>query len=449
MMVTERGGKQPSSRTLLRGNAFLYSVAAFAALGQFLFGYDQGVMSGVLVNQRWLELFHYPDAVMKGLVVAIFELGALVTSVIAGWAIDHFGRVGTIRIGAFVFIIGGTLQTAANHIALLLVGRLVAGFGVGFFSTVIPIYSAELGRAENRGVVAVFSMSIILVGLAASGSPSNIISISPTLFIIHDKEHDHPDVVRDHDQILDAVKFEETLGKMTWRDMFVVYKRRSWIAIIVQTCAQLQGMNVINYYAPIIYQKVLGPGKLVLLMNGVTATIFVFGAWTCMLLVERCGRRPLFLATSLNLALWLILMAIFTSGIVSDTRASSIMTIVCAMVFIFTVGLAWGPVAWLYVAEIFPLRARAKGVALSTISHWLWNFAVGLWTPPLLESIGWVTYLLYAAMCIATFIIVYFTFLETKGKTLEEIETLFGDNNQHARQLIHSGIGSNNKPPST
>lgn len=106
-------------------------------------------MSGVLVNQRWLQVFQYPDAVMKGFVVAIFELGALVTSVVAGWAIDHFGRVGTIRIGAFVFIVGGTLQTAASHIAMLLVGRLVAGFGVGFFSTVIPIYSAELGRAEN------------------------------------------------------------------------------------------------------------------------------------------------------------------------------------------------------------------------------------------------------------------------------------------------------------
>lgn len=96
---------------------------------------------------------------------------------------------------------------------------------------------------------------------------------------------------------------------------------------------------------------------------------------------------------------------------------------------------------------------------------------MGLWTPPLLESIGWITYLLYAAMCIATFVIgnvilnsndisswttnlimvyvVYFTFLETKGKTLEEIENLFGDNNQNARQRIHSDIGSNNKPPST
>ncbi|CDS09612.1 hypothetical protein LRAMOSA10972 [Lichtheimia ramosa] len=434
---------------MLRGNTFLYSVAAFAALGQFLFGYDQGVMSGVLVNQRWLQVFQYPDAVMKGFVVAIFELGALVTSVVAGWAIDHFGRVGTIRIGAFVFIVGGTLQTAASHIAMLLVGRLVAGFGVGFFSTVIPIYSAELGRAENRGVVAVFSMSIILVGLASSDyidlgfswiendwswrgpllmqpvfavilligtcllpeSPRWLIKRGQNdkalnvLSIIHDKAHDHPEVMRDHDQILDAVHYEETLGKMTWRDMFIVYKRRSWIAILVQTCVQLQGINVIPYYAPIIYEKVLGPGKLVLLMNGVTATIFVFGAWTCMLLVERCGRRPLFLATSLNLAIWLILMALFTSGAVNDTHASSIMTIICSMVFMFTFGLAWGPVAWLYVAEIFPLRARAKGVALSAISHWLWNFAVGLWTPPLLESIGWVTYLLYAAMCIATFVI--------------------------------------------
>lgn len=110
---------------------------------------DQGVMSAILVNQRWLELFQYPDATMKGFIVAIFELGALSTSIIAGWVIDSLGRVAAIRIGGAVFIVGGILQTASNNTVMLLLGRLIAGFGVGFFSTVIPMYVAELGRTAN------------------------------------------------------------------------------------------------------------------------------------------------------------------------------------------------------------------------------------------------------------------------------------------------------------
>lgn len=106
-------------------------------------------MSAILVNQRWLELFHYPDATMKGFIVAIFELGALATSIIAGWVIDYLGRVAAIRIGGAIFIVGGTLQTASNNTVMLLLGRLIAGFGVGFFSTVIPMYVAELGRTTN------------------------------------------------------------------------------------------------------------------------------------------------------------------------------------------------------------------------------------------------------------------------------------------------------------
>lgn len=106
-------------------------------------------MSAILVNQRWLELFQHPDATMKGFIVAIFELGALVTSVIAGWMVDCIGRVPAIRIGGAVFILGGILQTASSNTVMLLLGRLIAGFGVGFFSTVIPMYVAELGRTAN------------------------------------------------------------------------------------------------------------------------------------------------------------------------------------------------------------------------------------------------------------------------------------------------------------
>lgn len=110
---------------------------------------DQGVLSGVLVNKDWLETFNYPNSTLQGFVVSIFLLGAWITSYPASWFMDKLGRRWTIEIGSCVFIVGGILQTAAQNIAMLLVGRVIAGFGIGFLSTVLPVYTAELSRAHN------------------------------------------------------------------------------------------------------------------------------------------------------------------------------------------------------------------------------------------------------------------------------------------------------------
>jgi MFS family permease len=110
---------------------------------------DQGVMSGVLVNERWLNEFGNPNATIQGLVVAIFELGAWCTSYSTSWFMDHIGRRLTILIGASIFIIGGAMQTGSKSIGLLLAGRLIAGWGIGFLSTVLPVYTAELSQAHN------------------------------------------------------------------------------------------------------------------------------------------------------------------------------------------------------------------------------------------------------------------------------------------------------------
>lgn len=154
---------------MLQGNALLYSVACFASLGQFLFGCmyiclifdflndinkkynidDQGVMSGILVNDRWLQLFGFPSSTIQGLIIAIFELGAWFTTYPTSWFMDKIGRRWTILIGASIFIVGGAVQTGSNNLAGMLLGRLIAGFGIGFLSTVLPVYTAELSRAHN------------------------------------------------------------------------------------------------------------------------------------------------------------------------------------------------------------------------------------------------------------------------------------------------------------
>jgi MFS family permease len=107
------------------------------------------VLSGILVNADWLNQFDHPSETIQGMVVSVFLLGAWVSSYPASWVMDQFGRRLTIFSGAVTFIVGGILQTAAINMAMLMIGRLVSGFGIGFLSTVLPVYTAELSRAHN------------------------------------------------------------------------------------------------------------------------------------------------------------------------------------------------------------------------------------------------------------------------------------------------------------
>lgn len=169
------------------------------------------------------------------------------------------------------------------------------------------------------------------------------------------------------------------------------------------------------------YQAVLGEGKLTILMAGFTALVYFIGAVAAVFLVDRVGRKPLFMTGSALMSIWLILMGVFNKYDLGLT--SAILVIVFTMIYCGTFGATWACVDWLckcnssfylydhvahclyYVdpAEIFPLRARAKGMSLAVSSNWLCNFAVGQWTPELLDRIGWATYIFYMAFNVVAF----------------------------------------------
>ncbi|KAI8338798.1 general substrate transporter [Choanephora cucurbitarum] len=457
-------------KRLLRGNALLYSVACFASLGQFLFGYDQGVMSGILVNDSWLNLTGNPNATMQGLVIAIFELGAWATSYPTSWFMDKIGRRWTILVGSLIFIVGGIIQTAHHTLAEIIVGRLIAGFGIGFLSTVLPVYTAELGQSHNRGTVTVLGMSINMFGYMASEfidygftfvdndwsfrgplllqivfatilavgtlalpeSPRYLIAKNQdvrAMKILSDmsgKEETDPKVTHDYNEIKDTLELEAKLGQPSWKEMFTTYRKRTWIGIAVQALGQMSGINIVTYFAPQLYATVLGPGRQTILFAGFTALVYFVGALCAAILVDRVGRRPLFMTGSFLMVVWLVLIGVFNK--VSLGLTSAILAVAFTMVYVFTFGITWACVDWLYPAEIFPFIVRSKGMSLAVSSNWISNFAVGLWTPPLLEAIGWATYIFYAAWNVVAFFVVWKWFVETKGKSLEEIDALFKDN---------------------
>ncbi|KAI8080044.1 general substrate transporter [Halteromyces radiatus] len=465
--------------TLFRGNLFLYCVACFASIGQFLFGYDQGVLSGILVNESWLTEFNHPNDTIQGMVVSVFLLGAWVTSYPASWVMDQFGRRSTIFSGAIVFIIGGVLQTAAINMPMLMIGRILSGFGIGFLSTVLPVYTAELSRAHNRGTVTVMGMAINMFGYLCScfvdygasyidsewswrlplllqcvfavilALGTYLLPESPRYLInkdnhkaalkvltdMYDETADHPDVQDEYNGITSAVHYERTMGTPTWMEMFTTYRKRSFIGIAVQALGQLCGINIVTYYAPKMYERVLGPGRASILFSGFTALAYFGGAIVSTLLVDRVGRRPLFMTGNFFMVIWLVIMAVFNKVSLGET--SAILVIAFTMIYVATFGASWACTDWLYPAELFPLRARAKGMSLAVGSNWISNFCIGLWTPPMLASIGFGTYVFYAAFNVVAFFTVYCFFVETKGKSLEEIDALFGDiNHAHVEDIL-------------
>lgn len=152
----------------LTGKPLIYFTSIFVSLGVFLFGYDQGVMSGIITGPHFLEYFNYPSKATVGTMVAILEIGAFCSSLVVGRLGDIIGRRKTIFYGSCIFLIGGALQTFAINMVIMMVGRLIAGVGVGMLSTIVPVYQSEISPPHNRGKLACIEFSGNIIGYTSS-----------------------------------------------------------------------------------------------------------------------------------------------------------------------------------------------------------------------------------------------------------------------------------------
>lgn len=158
----------PSRLHGLHGKKLLYFTTVFVSLGVFLFGYDQGVMSGIITGPHFKDYFNQPSRAEIGTMVAILEVGAFITSLCVGKVGDILGRRKTILYGAMVFVLGGALQSFANGMPMMMLGRIIAGFGVGALSTIVPVYQSEISPPHNRGKLACIEFTGNIAGYAAS-----------------------------------------------------------------------------------------------------------------------------------------------------------------------------------------------------------------------------------------------------------------------------------------
>ncbi|KAJ4482433.1 hypothetical protein J3R30DRAFT_3459479 [Lentinula aciculospora] len=459
---------EPRRRRLV-GQPLLLTVSVFLSIGVFLFGYDQGVMSGVITGPHFIKYFDRPGPIQVGSMVAVLEVGAFATSLAAGRVGDIIGRKGTLFIGALVFTIGGAIQTFTTGFSVMVLGRIVSGAGVGLLSTIVPIYQSEISPPNHRGALAaaeftgnVFGYSIsvwtdyfcsyidsdyswripLLVqcaigALLAAGSL--VMPESPRWLIDTDKDDeglrviadfhggdlDNPVAKAEYREIKDKVIMERESGEgrsygMMWRK----YKQRVLLAMSSQAFAQLNGINVISYYAPKVFEEAGWLGRQAILMSGINSIVYVLSTLPPWYLIDRWGRRPILLSGAVIMAI-----ALFATGyfMYLDHPETPNAVVVCVIIFNAAFGYSWGPIPWLYPPEIMPLTVRAKGVSLSTATNWAFNFLVGEITPYLQEVITWKLYIMHAFFCCCSFILVYFLYPETKGVSLEDMDAVFGE----------------------
>lgn len=191
-------------------------------------------------------------------------------------------------------------------------------------------------------------------------------------------------------------------GERTYSEMFKRYRRRVFIAMSAQALAQLNGINVISYYAPYLFERAGWTGHDAILMAGFNGITYVASTIPPWYIVDRWGRRPILLSGAIAMCVSLSLISYVSYLNISMTPKLVVLLVV---IYNAAFGYSWGPIPWLYPPEILPLKIRSKGASLSTATNWAFNWLVGEMTPILQELIAWRLYLVHAFFCAVSFIV--------------------------------------------
>jgi len=400
--------------------------------------------------------------------VAILEIGALCTSIAAGRIGDIFGRRMTLFTGACIFVIGGAMQTFAIGYSMLVVGRVISGAGVGLLSTIVPIYQSEISPPNHRGKLACIEFTLNIIGYAVSvwtdyfcsyinsdlswrlplslqciiGSALALgalfIPESPRWLIdtdqddmgfqvitdLHGGDPTNPAANHEFREIKENVMRDRQSPDRSYSMAWRRYKRRILLAMSSQAFAQLNGINVISYYAPLVFEQAGWIGRDAILMTGINAIAYVLSTVPTWYLVDEWGRRAILMSGAA-----IMTVALLTIGwwLYVDLAGTPQAVVICVIIYNAAFGYSWGPIPWLYPPEIMPLTIRAKGVSLSTATNWLFNFIVGESTPVLQDAISWRLYPMHGMFCLCSLVLVFFLYPETKGISLEDMDVVFGE----------------------
>jgi sugar porter (SP) family MFS transporter len=228
----------------------------------------------------------------------------------------------------------------------------------------------------------------------------------------------------------------------SWLDLF---RRRNWrrtaVGLGVLFFQQFSGVNAFIYYAPTLFENLGQSSKMAVIMSGIFNILQLVAVVVCFVIIDKVGRRPIAIFGAVGDTICYIIIAVL-AGLYSDDwpshQGAGWATVAMAFIFILIYGVSYSPLGWAMPAEVFTTKTRSKGVALSVCVGWLSNFVVAIAIPPMLESKGYLTYVFFSVMCFLSVVWSVFLVPETKGKTMEEIDHVFGDAKEQNEQATLS-----------
>jgi sugar porter (SP) family MFS transporter len=448
----------PSAEATVASQRYVYIAAIFAAVGGLLFGYDTGVISGALIfikQSFGLSIFQQELAVSSVLV------GAAVLAITGGSLSDRFGRRKMLLITSVVFIAGALVCAAAGSIQILILGRVIVGMGIGLASSVVPLYISEISPAKARGwQVSLFQLAITVGILAAyladyAFTPSAAwrwmlgLAVVPgallgagMLYLPETPRflarHGHFDLARTvlikirstqnvekEFQEIKAASQESALRGHISDLLLPAVRPALMIGIGLAVFQQVTGINTIIYYAPYIIRTAgINSIQGSILATAGIGTVNVVMTLVSMWLIDRVGRRPLLLTGITGMIISLGALGYIFH--LSEGGNFAGLSVVILMFYVASFAISLGPIFWLLIAEIYPLKIRGLAAGIAAGTNWLANFAVSLTFLSLLKGLGpSLTFWLYGVLAIGSWLFSYYLVPETKGRSLEEIEALW------------------------
>ncbi|GAB7341192.1 hypothetical protein MBLNU457_7482t1 [Dothideomycetes sp. NU457] len=464
----------------LKGNRLVFWITVACATDMTLFGYDQGVFSGVVVSENFLQLHDLVGpsrTTVLATVAAIYDIGCFLGALVAFSVGEKLGRKKSIILGTIIMVIGCLLMTSSFSLAQMFVGRTILGIGNGINTATAPVWQTETAPAKLRGKLVILEMTTNILGFmmvnwinyGLSFSPGSIqwrlplalqyvfmivlfltvpwLPESPRWLIAHGQEEkafqiladlqnrsiDDAHVIAQHQEIVYSVQYEREHAT-GWLDLLrgrtekgTKSVRRLLLGAGTQAMQQFGGINIMSYYTPTIMIEYVGlSNSMARLLSACNAVSYFIFAGVAVLFVERLGRRSLMLISTACqlLAFFCITILIKFATVNGDTDCAK-----AAIFFFFFYNIAFAlgmlGVPWLYPTEINSLPMRTKGAAVATATNWITNFVIVEITPIGFQNLGWRFWPIWIVTNALFLPIIYFLYPETSGRTLEDLDAYF------------------------
>lgn len=459
----EGDSEDPSSEKIqTKSSGTVLPYVGVACLGAILFGYHLGVVNGAL-EYLSKDLGIADNNVLQGWIVSSLLAGATVGSFTGGSLADKFGRTKTLQLDSIPLIIGSFLCATAQDVRTMIVGRILAGIGIGISSAIVPLYISEISPTDIRGAlgsvnqlfICIGILGALVAGLPLAGNPlwwrtmfgvAIIPSVLLGLGMIFSPESPRwlfqqgkiPQSESAIKTLYGAQKVDEVMldlrgsgGQISgeqdagWLELF---GKRYWKVVSVGAALflfqQLAGINAVVYYSTSVF-RAAGISSDVA-ASALVGTSNVFGTVVASSLMDKQGRKSLLTTSFFGMAASMLLLSLSSSWSVLAPYSGTL-AVLGTVLYVLSFSLGAGPVPALLLPEIFASRIRAKAVALSLGMHWISNFVIGLYFLSVVSRFGISrVYLGFASFCLLAVLYISRNVVETKGRSLEEIERALG-----------------------